>query len=107
MSDVRFGAPVEASAEDTDMVRWEDGTHEIFVYNDENGCGLTRCEKRIGPWDIWLSGQVTCQDCVRVRNHVEAMEKRKLAAQKLVEPGPHEWFPALPTPKIEGPLEAS
>lgn len=74
------------------MVQWEDGTHEILIYNDDNGYGLTGCERRIGPWDVWLVGVVTCADCAR-------MNERREAEARQPKKGPKEWFPPAPAPK--------
>jgi hypothetical protein len=70
-----------------DMVRWDDGTHEIMSYNDDNGYGLTRCGKRIGPWDAWLVGKVTCKECKTYLRRHEREEKHGK------EKGPRDWFP--------------
>lgn len=81
--------------ESLDMVQWDDGTHEIAIYNDDNGYGLTRCEKRIGPWDIWLVGKVTCEGCKKgFLRHETEMKHRGSK-------GPREWFPPAPEPKDE------
>lgn len=70
-----------------DMVKWEDGTHEILAYNDDNGYGLTRCQKRIGPWDIWLVGRITCKKCAKELKRAQNEERHTR------EKGPREWFP--------------
>lgn len=78
---------------ETDIVRWEDGSHEILAYNDDNGYGLTRCGAGIGPWDVWLCGEVTCVKCLRAAARAEterAHEKEK---------GPKDWFPKDPEQK--------
>lgn len=72
---------------DLDMVKWDDGTHEILIYNDDNGYGLTRCEKRIGPWDIWLVGRVTCKGCKKSYKRAQSEDKHSR------DKGPREWFP--------------
>lgn len=69
-----------------DMVKWEDGTHEILTYNDDNGYGLTRCERRIGPWDAWWVGRITCKTCKKLLKRAENLEKHNAK-------GPREWFP--------------
>lgn len=77
----------EVQAE-VDMVQWADGTHEILIYNDNNGYGLTACEEKIGPWDVWLVGTITCVKCRRLRTEEKHKEK-----------GPREWFPKKPGEK--------
>lgn len=72
---------------DLDMVKWEKTTHEILSYNDDNGYGLTRCQKRIGPWDIWLVGRVTCKDCRKSYKRAKCEDKHSR------DKGPREWFP--------------
>lgn len=73
----------EPNSAERDIVKWDDGTHEIHLYNEDNGYGLTCCEMRIGPWDVWWVGEVTCLKCRRVVN-----EKKTLPE------GPKEWFPS-------------
>lgn len=77
----------DAVQSETTMVKWDDGTHEIQIYNNDNGYGLTACGERIGPWDIWLVGEITCPKCRRVRAEEHHSEK-----------GPREWFPPKPDP---------
>lgn len=79
-------------ADDVNMVQWEDGTHEILIYNDDNGYGLTACEEKIGPWDVWLVGTITCVKCKRLRTEEKHQEK-----------GPREWFPKKPEEKKANP----
>lgn len=76
--------PVQAQI---NMVQWDDGTHEIYAYNDDNGYGLTSCGERIGPWDIWLVGEISCIKC-----------RRMLTERLHEEKGPREWFPPKPDP---------
>lgn len=76
------------------LVVWEGTAHEVLLYNEDNGHGLTRCEKRIGPQDAFDSGTVTCRECLR-----------KVAAGNVPE-GPREWFPEktkLDQEKVEMP----
>ena len=68
------------------MVKWDDGTHAIAVYNDDNGYGLTLCGARIGPWDVWLVGRVKCRKCRAKGRRIEAEGKHRRK-------GPKEWFP--------------
>lgn len=69
------------------MVKWGRTTHEILAYNDNNGYGLTRCRKGIGPWDIWLVGRVTCKGCKK------SYKRDEREAKHSKEKGPREWFP--------------
>jgi len=78
------------------MVQWDDGTHEILIYNDDNGYGLTRCERRIGPWDIWLVGEVTCEGCKK------AFQREEAVAKHAGNEGPREWFPPAPEERKSG-----
>lgn len=78
------------------MVRWDDATHEIRAYDDDTGHGLTRCERPIGPWDVWLEGVVTCPECMKKRVRWE--NKR---FHRVIHKTPKDWFPKDP------PLETS
>jgi len=42
--------------------------HICAAYNDDNGCGFTLCEQRIGPQDVGprLDETVTCQKCIAI-----------------------------------------
>lgn len=73
--------------EDKDTVKWDDGTHEIYTYDDDTGRGLTRCGIAIGPWDAWLVGQVTCVKC-----------RCKAAEENYPIKGPLDWFPKISEP---------
>ena len=52
-----------ARAAEIDIVRREDGTHQIAAYDDDTGRGRTRCSRDIWPWEAWLVGRVTCPEC--------------------------------------------
>lgn len=77
--------PEDKLGTDIAIVKWADGTHEIYHYNDDIGVGLTRCGSVIGPGDVELEGSVTCIKC-----------RRAMVKEKYPKNGPLDWFPESP-----------
>lgn len=41
--------------------------HDVKVYNDDNGRGVTSCGLWLHPWSVTKSGLVTCRKCMKAR----------------------------------------
>jgi len=50
----------------------DEKVHDVKVYNDDNGHGLTWCGIRVYPWSVTKAGSFSCKTCKKAR---EAHEK--------------------------------